>query len=77
MISTEHNHQRLFAEIMMKVWHEKDIVCVCVYIYIYIYIYIYTFYTFYHYFFLTYSHSGQLFEFFFVKFFFIYSAFEE
>ena len=54
----------------MKVWHEKDIVCV--------YIYIYTHST--HFtttFFLTYSHSGQLFEFLFVKFFFIYSAFEE
>ena len=67
------NCERLFAEIMMKVWHEKDIVCV----YMYIIIYIHILHILPLLFFLTYSHSGQLLEFFFVKFFFIYSAFEE
>ena len=28
------NCERLFAEIMMKVWHEKDIVCIYIYIHI-------------------------------------------
>ena len=57
----------------MKVWHEKDIVCV----YMYIIIYIHILHILPLLFFLTYSHSGQLLEFLFVKFFFIYSAFEE